>query len=330
MATLALNLTEVRQNIGAFLSISRNPSSWDADTTTDIDNIIRAGKRQFFNPPPLVEGQHAHKWSFLEQYTPIVTTAPFNDGTIEIVSGVVTLTGGTWPASPQPENSFLEVEGALYEVASRDSGTQLTLINTGVNAAAGTDYNLYQYRYKLPDNFGGFVEPITRERVQDFHQAELVGVVEYEIRIKWVRFFQANQPREYAVVPLTQDVSGTPNASGVADWYVMFWPLPDQIYNLKGRYRIAPTDGLESGELSQINADPIHAECLLASIMAAAELYHNDVKGPRHQEFFEKLSASVSHDRQTTGLRRARDARQDERRINIHLLTAPIQYSVTP
>lgn len=67
---------------------------------------------------------------------------PYGTGTVTIVSGVVTLAGGTWPASAADRR--LVVNGNVYEVATRDSDTQLTLENLAVNVGAGASYSLVQ------------------------------------------------------------------------------------------------------------------------------------------------------------------------------------------
>jgi hypothetical protein len=70
------------------------------------------------------------------------TITPYNTGTIAIVNGVVTLTGGTWPSGAADDR--LLVNGETYDVATRDSGTQLTLGDLTVNVGGGTSYSLFR------------------------------------------------------------------------------------------------------------------------------------------------------------------------------------------
>jgi hypothetical protein len=68
------------------------------------------------------------------------TSTPYSTGTITVVSGVVTLAGGTFPT--WAVNGRMTIAGTEYTVAVRTDGTHLTLTNTGVNAIAGTSYSL--------------------------------------------------------------------------------------------------------------------------------------------------------------------------------------------
>jgi hypothetical protein len=57
-----------------------------------------------------------------------------------VVDGVVTLAGGTWPSDAA--DKILVVNGSNYAVATRDSGTQITLEDTTLDVAAGNSYAL--------------------------------------------------------------------------------------------------------------------------------------------------------------------------------------------
>lgn len=65
----------------------------------------------------------------------------FDQGTVEIVDGVVTLAGPEdWPA--WAADASLWIGETEYDVDTRDSDTQLTLVDTGVNVSAGTAFEL--------------------------------------------------------------------------------------------------------------------------------------------------------------------------------------------
>lgn len=64
----------------------------------------------------------------------------YSTGTIGIASGVVTLTGGTFPEWAPDGN--IVVGGSTYSVNTRNSGTELTLNNLTVNVSGGTAYEL--------------------------------------------------------------------------------------------------------------------------------------------------------------------------------------------
>jgi hypothetical protein len=64
----------------------------------------------------------------------------YDTGTIGIVDGVVTLTGGTFPA--WAARGHLLVGNNIYKVSSRDSNTQLTLNDTTLDLSSGAAYFL--------------------------------------------------------------------------------------------------------------------------------------------------------------------------------------------
>ncbi len=67
--------------------------------------------------------------------------SPYTTGTIEVVDGVVTLSGGTFPSWGSA--GILTIGGFAYTVDTRDSDTQLTLINCDdLDIAAGTAFSL--------------------------------------------------------------------------------------------------------------------------------------------------------------------------------------------
>lgn len=73
----------------------------------------------------------------------------YSAGTVAISSGVVTLTGGVWPAWA-PGQEF-HVNGGIYNVNTRNSDTSLTLYTTTVNAPAATPFLLRDGRFRETD-----------------------------------------------------------------------------------------------------------------------------------------------------------------------------------
>ncbi|MDA1013526.1 MAG: hypothetical protein O3A00_03615, partial [Planctomycetota bacterium] len=69
-----------------------------------------------------------------------VAQSYFFTGSVEVASGVVTLTGGTFPS--WAADGEVVVGGKSYTVKTRDSDTQVTLDNLAVNAVAGTPFKL--------------------------------------------------------------------------------------------------------------------------------------------------------------------------------------------
>lgn len=61
---LKIHYDEVRREVGRALGFNRAPGSFEANETTDVADVIKAGLRDFYWPPD-IEGVPEHKWSFL-------------------------------------------------------------------------------------------------------------------------------------------------------------------------------------------------------------------------------------------------------------------------
>src|SRR5690606_12812154 len=103
---------------------------------------------------------HGAEWTFLYAPLQIALHAPQTSSTIAYdhtggaYERVVTLAAGSWP--DWAAYGTLKIGNALYQVATRESATQLTLredSNPGDDVTAGTSYTLYQSSYPLPADF---------------------------------------------------------------------------------------------------------------------------------------------------------------------------------
>lgn len=77
----------------------------------------------------------------------------FNQGTITVASGVVTLTGGIWPV--WAAGAELIINGVTYDVLTRDSDTQLTLTDPSVNILLPTAFRLQSLAAPAAGDWGG-------------------------------------------------------------------------------------------------------------------------------------------------------------------------------
>lgn len=70
----------------------------------------------------------------------------YGTGTLTVSSGVCTLAGGTFPTWIASSSALaaIDIAGTFYEVASRDSATQVTLTDTSVSVGAGARYVVVQ------------------------------------------------------------------------------------------------------------------------------------------------------------------------------------------
>jgi len=81
-SSLSLSLTGIRKEVGWLWLGDRTSANWSSDETDQIDEMIHAGLRQFYHPPPLPGQGLAHQWSFLEPTTTLATVAAQSDYTL--------------------------------------------------------------------------------------------------------------------------------------------------------------------------------------------------------------------------------------------------------
>jgi hypothetical protein len=153
------------------------------------------------------------------------------------------------------------------------------------------------YTVPLPDSFGGFegpslslFDPQAQGRVWPL-PIRNEGEVQQQIA-SWPA--TSGSPRMAA--ESVQDGTG-PNRSTRSNLIV--WPKPDKSYVIGGEWKHLP-DAL-TGAFPYPPGGSEHSEMFKASVLAAAELYLDDTRGPRWTYFMERLAASVHADRKHKG-----------------------------
>ncbi len=275
------------------LSASAGASYWVVplfpDQATDLIDCYRSGLRTFYNPPVLPGERFAHRWSFLFPETTVTTNAAYGTGTIQIAAGVVTLTGGTWPT--WAASGELTATGlARYTVASRDSGTQLTLTDTTVTLAAGTNYSIGQWVFPLSADFAALVGPLTFDSNGYAAWIQVPFTSAQAIHVQRAPFPITGRPLEAA---LRQKETFDPTIG--TRYELLLWPTPNAEYTLRYRYECNPNN-LDATN-AYIRGGQPHMETMLEAVLAACEQKLNDQIGMHKQLFMERLAASVSHDR---------------------------------
>jgi len=282
-STLSITYEELQREVANVLGFGLQ--NWDDDEYAMIDRYIQSGLRMFYSPAPL-DGK-THQWSFMRPIAEITTTAPYSTGTIEIASGVVTLTSGTFPS--WAAGGDIVVNSKVYAVDTRDSDTQVTLEDTTLTVAAGATYELRRYAYDLPDDWGGIDSPVTFQPGTNSLRMPIKQVDENDIRIERQYDNITSWPQKFAVRVKTHDPTvGT-------RYEILFHPSADQAYSLQYRYKANPNN------LSKTNKYPLggfpHAETIKAACLAAVERESDEVNGPRQAYYLERLQASISIDR---------------------------------
>lgn len=188
----------------------------------------------------------------------------YSTGTVGVSSGVVTLSGGEWPS--WAADGHISFSGTWYEVSTRDSNTQITLVNTGVNVGGGATYKLHQEKsytlqrntYDLPSNVrsldGGF-----KYRPGDNSWRTVQMMSEHQIASQKQWDDASGYPQVAAVLPkLYAGSTGSVKQ-------VKFFPSPDSAYVLNYRFCLQFTE-LAAGEYPP--GDTEHAQTILMSCLS--------------------------------------------------------------
>lgn len=316
VTSLQLAYAEIRENLGTYLSVNRTASNWHANTTTDVLNILRKGLRKFYYQARLGPGQPAHQWSFLRPYFTTTTAAPYSTGTITVVNGAVTGSGTTFTSAAV--NAWLVVGGTYYEVATYSGATSIQLVDTTIDYASGTAYELRYYRYDLPSDFVSLEGRLTFAA----DESERFRPLEYRSEEHLRHFYQdgstdtcIDEPTYYSIYP------SAPATTAIQSWKLILWPSTDAIYHLRGRYH------LQMADLDGTNLYPPggaqHSETILEAVLSEAEATYNDQLGPHVARYQELLESSISLDRQistadTLGVVPIQGERRSRRILNPH------------
>lgn len=290
---LTLSLAALRNHVAEHQFGPADYSALSTDEKARVVRVVSSGFRQFYKPPRISTNGHppiSHTWSFLWVNATLSLTAPYSTGTVTIVDGVVTLAGGTFPATAAA--AFLLVNGVDYAVSSRDGDTQITLEDTTLDAAAGTEYSLHWDDYDLPDDFGHLAEESLTWRPAASARREIKLVSEGAIRaLRSSPLSPGAQDPCRVAVRQKANVEATGTRSEL-----LLWPAVQAAQLLDYRYHVRiplPTD-----DADYVPGASDHSETILASCLAAGErMLDGSMNGPQNQYFQKCLEASIDFDR---------------------------------
>lgn len=143
----------VAQQVGMKLDMGANPALWTYSELEAVRTAIQRGVIEVLKPAATNNPRHkGHRWSWLSTLTTMTTSAPQTSTTavVTVTAGVAVLGTGTWPT--WAADGTLILSGVLYEVASYDSTTQITLTDTSLTTTS-TGYTISRYRYALGTTF---------------------------------------------------------------------------------------------------------------------------------------------------------------------------------
>jgi len=284
MASLQLDNAELVRATLQVMGLDRDAGELDESTEADLRRVLRSGLNRFYHP---TVGEMTYQWRFLEKHHPIPCEDSFDDGTIAVSAGTVTLTGGTWPTDLT--NYFIVADGHVLFVTERTSGTLAEVSNTQVTIAAGETYDAYKYRYALPSDFGEWIGRVVYQN--GTRVKRLLSSSESEIRMRYaIGTGLTGDTTHY-------DVTSTPDADSQT---IVLFPIPEVGAFIQGVYLSIPDDNLPSDLTtpgSTVQVGPKYSEALLEAIFTAAEEY-NDITGGTHAQRFEiALARAIAHDK---------------------------------
>lgn len=148
----------------------------------------------------------------------------------------------------------------------------------------------------LPGTFAGFESPLYITTPTAANRNWLLQIANEGM----VAQLTAQQPStvgapRIACEKVLPDTSRTGSTRSV----IFVWPKSDSVYTLTASYKHLPSALTGSYPYPPGGAE--HAELFKASCISAAEMQLDGIRGPRYQEFMDRLAASVYVDRKRKG-----------------------------
>lgn len=269
----------LRERVGHYLFGIR--SGFSGDQTSDISDCVQDGLRRVYA---------AYDWSFLHPIADVTTTAPYSTGTITIASGVVTLTGGTFPS--WATSGILKVNNRYYSVASRDSNTQITLDSTSTTIATAASYQLARPEVALDAAFDAVANDsdLTYYPSPDYWYPP----------VKWrhdstIRQLEGNNPEfDRPVFYSVRTVTFDPTVGSRK--VLALYPAPDQVYTLRVPMILRPVL-LDETNLYAIGGEVL-SQVILEACLAAAETNFEEREHVHEKRFQELIGLAIRDDQE--------------------------------
>jgi hypothetical protein len=279
MTSTQVNYSILQERIGHYLFGIR--SDFSADQVLDIADCMNDGLRRVYA---------AHDWSFLRPVADVITTAPYATGTITIASGVVTLSGGTFPS--WADSGVLKVNNRYYSVASRGSDTQITLDTTSVTIASAASYQLARPEVPMDAAFDSVAN--------DSNLTYYPSPDTWYPPVQWrhdstIRQLEGNNPEFdrpvfYSVRTVTFDPTvGSRKA-------LALYPTPNQAYTLRVPMILRPVL-LDETNIYAIGGEML-SQVMLEACLAAAEHNFEEREHVHEKRFMELIGLAIRDDQE--------------------------------
>lgn len=286
-STLSLGYADFQRMVGYYAGYGRDTTKWTTDQISVIDDVIQTGLRNFYYPESLTDGQKAHEWSFLKPKTTLTTIADYATGTVSSSGTTVTLSGGVWP-SWTATNGTLVVSGTNYAISSRTNDTVIELSSAPSTDFSDDSYTLeHDANYDLPDDFGSINGPLF---FPDDEYYTPIKIVSYKL------IYEYRQTDNYTSNPIYAGIQPkTTDGSDGQRYQIIFWPRPSSVWNLIYIYHILPNKISTSYPYHYGGMQ--HSQTILESMYAVVDEVIKEAKGPHHEAFIKRLTASIQADK---------------------------------
>jgi hypothetical protein len=269
----------LRSRVGHYLFGIRR--GYSEDQEDDINDCVADGLRRVYA---------AHNWSFLRPIEDVVTTAPYATGTITIASGVVTLSGGTFPSWSAA--GVLQVNNQYYSIASRDSDTQITLDSTSVTVAAASSYQLARPEIPLAAAF----DAVANDSDLTYYPSPDC----WYPPVKWrhdaaIRQLEGNNPEfDRPVFYSVRTVTFDPTVGSRK--VLALYPTPDQVYTLRVPMILRPVL-MDEVNLYAIGGEVL-SQVILEACLASAEHNFEEREHVHEKRFMELIGLAIRDDQE--------------------------------
>jgi hypothetical protein len=285
-SALSIAYNDLLIEVGSFLALGANPSAFTVAQLAEVDRYVQAGVRQFYYPPAIEGVPPGHEWSFLHPTTTITTIQRYTTGSLAVVGGTCTITGGTWPTWAATHGTLV-INDVEYAITSRDSGAELTVVGDDDTAAADEWYLSHSGAQDLPDDFGRVLGNFEYDSSDQFRSVPVVSEAMVLSALSGTR--DESHPT-MAATRFKAQVAGSGQRNEVV-WF----PVPDAEYELTYRYEAY------SGKLTTLNPYPLggmrYSELITESCLAMAEQRANDRENIHTQAFRTLLVDAISRDK---------------------------------
>lgn len=273
--------SSLKDRVGRYLFGGDPGDSRDSGQLAKINDCISDGLKRVYA---------AHEWSFFRPLADVTTTAPYATGTITIASGVVTLAGGTFPS--WAADGILMVDNKYYAVASRGSGSQITLNNTSISIATASNYQLARPEIPMDASF----DSIANDSDLAFHPGQDQWYQSVcQRHDTTIRKMESGTPEFNRPVFYSVRTSRFDPAVGSRK-VLAFYPAPDEAYVLRVPMILRPVD------LSDANPFPVGGEMLsqviLEACLASAEHNYEEREHVHEKRFLEMIALAIRNDQE--------------------------------